>query len=283
MRTVDTVSELRVILASQREKRKRIALVPTMGNLHDGHMALVEAARHQGDFVVTSIFVNPMQFGANEDLDAYPRTLASDQEKLGEAGNDLVFAPTVKEIYPEGMDSHTQVVVPDLSENHCGASRPGHFTGVATVVSMLFNMVRPDLAVFGEKDFQQLSIIRKMVRDQFIPVHIVGVPTRRARDGLALSSRNSYLTPEQRAAAPTLYRTLQDTAEAIRQGSSDFPALEKAALETLEKTGLRPDYFHIVNSDTLKPAAAGDPQVTILGAVFLGKTRLIDNISLTRP
>jgi len=283
MRTVHTVSELRVILGAQREKRKRISLVPTMGNLHEGHIALVEAARHQGDFVVTSIFVNPMQFGANEDLDTYPRTLTSDQEKLGEAGNDLVFAPSVSEVYPEGMDTHTQVVVPDLSERHCGVSRPGHFTGVATVVSMLFNMVQPDVAVFGEKDFQQLAIIRKMVRDQFIPVHIVGVSTRRAPDGLALSSRNGYLTPEQRAAAPALYRTLQDTAEAVRQGNTDFPALEKAALEGLEKAGMRPDYFHIVNSDSLKPAAAGDPHITILGAVYLGKTRLIDNVSLARP
>lgn len=280
MRTVHTVSELRVILGAQRQKGKRIALVPTMGNLHEGHLALVESARNQGDYVVTSIFVNPMQFGANEDLDAYPRTLSRDQELLDGVGNDLVFAPNANEVYPEGTGAHTQVVVPDLSERHCGASRPGHFTGVATVVSMLFNMVQPDAAVFGEKDFQQLVVIRKMVRDQFIPVHIVGVPTRRAPDGLALSSRNGYLTADERILAPRLYKTLQATAEAIRQGNRDFRSLEDIAEKQLKKLGFRPDYFHIVDSETLKPAEAADTRIRILAAAFLGKTRLIDNISL---
>lgn len=280
MRTVHTVSELRVILGAQRQKGKRIALVPTMGNLHEGHLALVESARNQGDYVVTSIFVNPMQFGANEDLDAYPRTLSRDQELLEEVGNDLVFAPNANEVYPEGTRAHTQVIVPDLSERHCGASRPGHFTGVATVVSMLFNMVQPDAAVFGEKDFQQLAVIRKMVRDQFVPVHIVGVATRRAPDGLALSSRNGYLTAEERSVAPRLYKTLQATAEAIRQGNRDFRSLEDIAEKQLQKLGFRPDYFHIVNSETLEPADAGDTLIRILAAAYLGNTRLIDNISL---
>lgn len=281
MRTVNTVNELRTILRAQRQKEKRIALVPTMGNLHEGHITLVESALHHGDFVVTSIFVNPMQFGANEDLDAYPRTLADDQEKLRDAGNDLVFAPPVSEVYPQGMGEQTQVVVPRVTERHCGASRPGHFTGVATVVSMLFNMVQPDVALFGEKDFQQLAVIRKMVRDLFMPVEVIGVPTKRAADGLALSSRNGYLTDEERRIAPRLQKCLQATAEAIRQGNRDFEALESVALQQLAKAGFRNDYFHIVNSLTLEPASLEDRDITILAAAFLGKTRLIDNISIT--
>jgi len=232
--------------------------------------------------VVTSIFVNPMQFGANEDLDKYPRTLQEDQDKLAEAGNTLVFAPSVEEVYPEGMARQTKVLVPEVSEGHCGASRPGHFEGVATVVAMLFNMVQPDVAVFGEKDYQQLAVIKKMVRDLMIPVNVVGAPTVREEDGLAKSSRNGYLSEEERATAPIVFQTLNRVAEQLQQGRSDFQALEQEAQNVLADAGLRPDYFNIVSSQTLKPATDEDRELTLLVAAFLGTTRLIDNLSLSR-
>jgi pantoate--beta-alanine ligase len=253
-----------------------------MGNLHEGHISLVRKAAESADVVVTSIFVNPMQFGAHEDLDKYPRTLAEDQEKLAEAGNTLVFAPPVEEVYPEGLARQTKVVVPEVSEGHCGASRPGHFEGVATVVTMLFNMVQPDLAVFGEKDFQQLAVIRKLVRDLRIPVEIIGAPTVREDDGLAKSSRNGYLSETERRIAPRLYQIMRETADRIQQGRTDYPALEQEASAALAEAGFRPDYVNIVNSVTLKPAAPDDPEITLLVAAFLGTTRLIDNLSLTR-
>lgn len=282
MRTVHTVKELRAVIRSNRNQGKRIGLVPTMGNLHEGHLALVRRAREASDMVVTSIFVNPMQFGAGEDLDAYPRTLSDDQRKLQEEGNSLLFVPSVQEIYPEGLARQTQVLVPEVSEGHCGASRPGHFQGVATVVSMLFNMVQPDIAVFGEKDYQQLAVIRKMTRDLFIPVDIIGLPTMRESDGLAMSSRNSYLSSGERRIAPSLYRILSETGAALIAHSDDYAGLEASAREALEAEGFRPDYFNIVNSLTLKPAAPGDPQLTVLAAAFLGTTRLIDNLSIER-
>jgi len=282
MRTVHSLKELRTILRTYRQQEKTIALVPTMGNLHEGHIALVRKATEAADIVVTSIFVNPMQFGANEDLATYPRTLADDQSKLAEAGNTLIFAPTAEEIYPDGLASQTRVSVPSVSEGHCGASRPGHFEGVATVVTMLFNMVQPDTAVFGEKDFQQLAVIRKMVRDLMIPIEILGVATVREEDGLAKSSRNGYLSAEERALAPVIYQTLTKTAKQLEQGRSDYQALEQEARQALLEAGLRPDYFTIVNSHTLTPAAASDRELTLLAAAFLGTTRLIDNISLTR-
>ena len=282
MRTVHTIKELRAIVRSYRSQGKRVGLVPTMGNLHDGHLALVRRAREASDVVVTSIFVNPMQFGAGEDLEAYPRTLADDQRKLEAEGNTLLFAPTVDEVYPDGLALQTQVVVPEVSEGHCGASRPGHFEGVATVVTMLFNMVQPDIAVFGEKDYQQLAVIRKLVQDLFIPVDIIGVPTLREHDGLAMSSRNGYLTEQERALAPALHRILSETGNAIADGSDDFAGLEASARETLTADGFRPDYYNIVNSLTLKPALPGDRKITILAAAFLGTTRLIDNLSVER-
>ena len=282
MRTVHTLKELRAMLRSYRQQGKRIGLVPTMGNLHEGHISLVRKAREAADIVVTSIFVNPMQFGATEDLDTYPRTLIEDQERLEAAGSTLVFAPSNDEIYPEGLARHTRVVVPEVSEGHCGASRPGHFEGVATVVTMLFNIVHPDIAVFGEKDFQQLAVIRKLARDLMIPVEVIGAPTVREDDGLARSSRNGYLTEQQRAVAPVLYRTLQQTAEQIRQGRTDFHTLEADANKAMAEAGLRPDYFNIANSLTLKPASTDDTELTLLAAAFLGTTRLIDNLSITR-
>jgi pantoate--beta-alanine ligase len=253
-----------------------------MGNLHDGHISLVRKAREAADIVVTSIFVNPMQFGATEDLDTYPRTLIEDQERLEAAGSTLVFAPSNEEIYPEGLARHTRIIVPEVSEGHCGASRPGHFEGVATVVTMLFNMVQPDIAVFGEKDYQQLAVIRKLTQDLMIPVEVIGGPTVREEDGLAKSSRNGFLTEDERAIAPTLYQTLKNTAEQIHEGRTDFTVLSQEANDALSKAGLRPDYFNIANSLTLKPASADDTELTLLVAAFLGTTRLIDNLSITR-
>lgn len=280
MNTVKTVRELRAAVARARGEGKRIAFVPTMGNLHSGHAALVTKAAQRADFVVASIFVNPLQFGAGEDLDKYPRTLAADQEKLLEAGCHLLFAPTVEEMYPDGMAVQTRVSVPQLSEGLCGASRPGHFEGVATVVSKLFNMVQPDLAVFGEKDFQQLAVIRAMVRDLNMPIQIIGEPTVRAEDGLALSSRNGYLSAEQRASAPALYRTLSTMAEAIRRGQRDFAALIADGQAQLDAAGLRKDYLEVRHALTLRPAQADDRDLVVIAAAYLGNTRLIDNLYL---
>ncbi|WP_414157823.1 pantoate--beta-alanine ligase [Pseudomonas sp. BNK-15] len=278
MNTVKTVRELRAAIARARGEGKRIGFVPTMGNLHNGHAALVTTAAQRADFVVASIFVNPLQFGANEDLDKYPRTLAADQERLLQAGCNLLFAPTVEEMYPDGMAVQTRVSVPNLSEGLCGASRPGHFEGVATVVSKLFNMVQPDLAVFGEKDYQQLAVIRAMVRDLNMPIQIIGEPTVRAEDGLALSSRNGYLTAEQRATAPVVYRTLQQIGDAIRRGQRDFAALVADGQAQLTAAGLRPDYLQVRHALTLRPAMVDDRDLVILVAAYLGNTRLIDNL-----
>ncbi|MFK0313877.1 pantoate--beta-alanine ligase [Pseudomonas sp. NPDC090233] len=280
MNTVKTVLELRAAVARARSEGKRIAFVPTMGNLHSGHAALVTKAAQRADFVVASIFVNPLQFGANEDLDKYPRTLAADQERLLQAGCNLLFAPTVEEMYPGGMGVQTRVSVPNLSEGLCGASRPGHFEGVATVVSKLFNMVQPDLAVFGEKDYQQLAVIRAMVRDLNMPIQIIGEPTVRAEDGLALSSRNGYLTAEQRATAPVVYQTLKQMGAAIAQGRVDFSALVEDGKEVLKAAGLRPDYLEVRHAVSLRPATFGDRDLVILVAAYLGNTRLIDNLYL---
>ncbi len=280
MNTVKTVRELRAAVARARSEGKQIGLVPTMGNLHSGHAALVTTAAQQADFVVASIFVNPLQFGANEDLDTYPRTLAADQEKLLQAGCNLLFAPTVEEMYPHGMAGLTRVTAAQLSNELCGSRRPGHFDGVTTVVSKLFNMVQPDLAIFGQKDYQQLAVIRAMVHDLNIPVQIIGEPTVRAEDGLALSSRNGYLTEEQRHVAPALYRHLSEIVQAIKAGERDYPQLVSQHLQRIEAEGFRPDYLEIRHALTLLPAQASDRDIVILVAAFLGATRLIDNIHL---
>ncbi|TWI50872.1 pantothenate synthetase [Pseudomonas duriflava] len=279
MITVHTVHHLRLAVAQARRAGQRIGFVPTMGNLHAGHVALVDTARIHSDFVVASIFVNPLQFGPSEDLDKYPRTLAADQEKLDAAGCALLFAPTVEEMYPEGMANQTRVSVPGVSEGLCGASRPGHFEGVATVVNKLFNMVQPDVAVFGQKDYQQLAVIRKMVGDLNLPIEIIGQPTVRATDGLALSSRNGYLNTEQRASAPCLYSLLKRLAETIQQGRRDYPVLLEKAKHQLEADGLQVDYLEIRQQDTLLPATEKDRKLVLLLAVFMGTTRLIDNLS----
>ncbi|MBI6796620.1 pantoate--beta-alanine ligase [Pseudomonas syringae] len=282
MNTVKTVQDLRAAVARARSEGKRIALTPTMGNLHSGHAALVTKAAQRADFVVATIFVNPLQFGPNEDLATYPRTLAADQEKLLQAGCNLLFTPSVEEIYPHGMADQTLVSVPHLSQGLCGASRPGHFEGVATVVSKLFNMVQPDLAIFGEKDFQQLAVIRAMVRDLNMPIQIIGEPTVRADDGLALSSRNGYLNDDQRAAAPALYQAIRQIADAIKAGEQDFDALLASKKQQLEAAGFRIDYLEIRDATSLRATTADNRDLVILAAAFMGKTRLIDNLHLTR-
>ena len=279
MNTVKSVRELRAAVAQARAEGKQIAFVPTMGNLHAGHAALVEKAAQRADFVVASIFVNPLQFGPSEDLDKYPRTLLADQEKLVEAGCHLLFTPDVEEMYPHGMDGQTRVSVPGVSEGLCGASRPGHFEGVATVVSKLFNMVQPDLAIFGQKDFQQLAVIRTLVRDLNMPIQIIGEPTVRADDGLALSSRNGYLNTAQREVAPVLYRTLQEMATAIRAGERDYAKLVAVAQQQHSAAGFSPDYLEVREATSLRPATADDRRLVILLAAFIGSTRLIDNLA----
>jgi pantoate--beta-alanine ligase len=282
MNTVKTVRELRAAVARARSEGKRIGLVPTMGNLHSGHAALVLKAAQRTDFVVASIFVNPLQFGPNEDLATYPRTLPADQEALLQAGCHLLFTPSVDEMYPHGMEYQTRVSVPHLSEGLCGGSRPGHFEGVATVVSKLFNMVQPDLAVFGQKDFQQLAVIRALVRDLNMPIQIIGEPTVRAADGLALSSRNIYLTEEQRAAAPALYRAIKLIADGIQSGEHDVQRLRAEALKLIEAAHFRLDYLEVRNATTLLPTTATDHDLVIMAAAYQGTTRLIDNLHLTK-
>ncbi|MGA4322593.1 pantoate--beta-alanine ligase [Ectopseudomonas hydrolytica] len=278
MNTVKTLRELRAAVAQARAEGKQIGFVPTMGNLHAGHASLVQIAAQRADFVVASIFVNPLQFGAGEDLDKYPRTLAADQEKLLAAGCHLLFHPDVAEMYPHGMGDQTRVTVPGVSEGLCGASRPGHFEGVATVVTKLFNMVQPDLAVFGEKDYQQLAVIRALVQDLNMPIQIIGAPTQRAEDGLALSSRNGYLSAEQRAVAPALYRSLQSIAEALHHGAQDYARLIETAQTQQREAGFTPDYLEIRNALNLRPAQLDDRHLVVLTAAHLGSTRLIDNL-----
>ncbi|RMD70620.1 MAG: pantoate--beta-alanine ligase, partial [Gammaproteobacteria bacterium] len=241
MQTLHTIASLRQQTGGWREKGRQIAFVPTMGNLHRGHMALVERGRQIADRLVVSIFVNPLQFGPGEDYARYPRTLEQDALQLAEAGVDLLFAPSAEEMYPQGK-RHTQVVVPGLSDILCGASRPGHFQGVATVVAKLFNLVQPHVALFGEKDYQQLLIIRHMVRDLGMPVEVMSMPTVREADGLALSSRNSYLTPEERRTAPFLYRTLLALGHRLKKGERDYRDMEQEGEQALKEKGFRPEY-----------------------------------------
>jgi pantoate--beta-alanine ligase len=254
-----------------------VAFVPTMGNLHAGHLALVREAVHRADRVVVSIFVNPLQFGPNEDFGAYPRTLEADRVLLEEAGTHLLFAPTVASVYPRGQVGQTRVEVPGISDILCGASRPGHFVGVATVVCKLFNMVQPDLAVFGEKDFQQLLVIRLMTEDLSLPITIVGLATVREPDGLAMSSRNGYLTEEERSRAPALFQTLLRCGERLRVGMA-IPEVEGLAEEELVATGLVPDYVSVRRVLDLESAGPEDRDLVVLAAARLGRARLIDNL-----
>ncbi|EEU9357283.1 pantoate--beta-alanine ligase [Escherichia coli] len=277
MLIIETLPLLRQQIRRLRMEGKRVALVPTMGNLHDGHMKLVDEAKARADVVVVSIFVNPMQFDRPEDLARYPRTLQEDCEKLNKRKVDLVFAPSVKEIYPNGTETHTYVDVPGLSTMLEGTSRPGHFRGVSTIVSKLFNLVQPDIACFGEKDFQQLALIRKMVADMGFDIEIVGVPIMRAKDGLALSSRNGYLTAEQRKIAPGLYKVLSSIADKLQAGERDLDEIITIAGQELNEKGFRADDIQIRDADTLLEVSETSKRAVILVAAWLGDARLIDN------
>lgn len=280
MKIETTLNGVRAALRQARKAGKSVAFVPTMGNLHEGHITLVQSARQRADFVVASIFVNPTQFGANEDFDKYPRTLADDSARLADARCDLLFAPAATEMYGNGRDQLTHVHVADITNLLCGRSRPGHFDGVCTVVSKLFNIVQPDMAMFGEKDFQQLAVVKRMVADLAIPVEVIGIPTVRADDGLALSSRNGFLSPAERAQAPLIYATLCQLRDAILQGQRDFGSLADAAAVHLDKCGFATDYVDIRRQD-LADAGPDDRELVILVAARLGTTRLIDNLAFT--
>ncbi|EMH4030971.1 pantoate--beta-alanine ligase [Serratia marcescens] len=274
---IETLPMLRQQIRRWRQEGKRIALVPTMGNLHDGHMTLVDEARARADVVVVSIFVNPMQFDRPDDLARYPRTLQEDSEKLTRRGVDLVFAPAPAAVYPQGLDQQTYVDVPGISSILEGASRPGHFRGVSTIVSKLFNLVQPDLACFGEKDYQQLALIRKMVADMGYDIDIVGVPTVRAKDGLALSSRNGYLTAEERKIAPQLSKIMNALAQQLANGERHVEELLEQTAEQLRTAGFTPDELFIRDADSLQPLTVDSQRAVVLMAAWLGKARLIDN------
>jgi len=281
MKTVNNIPSLRAELKNARRQGKTIAFVPTMGNLHAGHIKLVDRAKLEADVVVVSIFVNPLQFGANEDLDNYPRTLAADQEKLFDAGTDLLFTPSVDDIYPEGMEPHAKLTVPIITNTLCGAARPGHFDGVTTVVNKLFNIVQPDVAVFGQKDFQQLAVIRKMVKDFCIPIEIIGESTARATDKLALSSRNGYLSKQERAIAPTVFHAIDNIKQAIANGERQYDQLIEDAKVKLTDAGFSIDYVEVRDAFSLMTPTPESSELVILVAAKLGTTRLIDNLTIS--
>jgi pantoate--beta-alanine ligase len=278
MLTATTIGSVRAHVARWRAAGDRVVFVPTMGNLHAGHVSLIEAARKHGKRFVASIFVNPMQFGPNEDFAHYPRTPSQDAKMLSDAGCDLMFMPEVGEIYPNGSANATRVEVPGISNILCGEFRPGHFEGVATVVAKLFNIVDPDVAIFGEKDYQQLTVIRRMVADLCLRVEIIGAPTVREADGLAMSSRNQYLDGGQRKLAPAIYRQLQQSVAALASGSREFAKIEGAGRAALDGAGFRTDYFSVRDALTLAPATPDTQRFVVMTASRLGKARLIDNI-----
>lgn len=280
MRTLASAKDVRKTISDWRLAGERIAFVPTMGDLHQGHLALVRHALTRAPHVVVSIFVNPTQFGPGEDFDAYPRTLESDQEKLQREGVELLFAPSVETLYPGGAEETTRIDVPQVSRGLCDDFRPGHFAGVATVVARLFNLVQPDVAVFGEKDYQQLAVIRRMVQDLCWPIDIDGVQTVREADGLAMSSRNRYLSAEERKLAPVLYQTLCEVAEQARAQQQSCRVLERQAMKKLEAAGFSPGYVDIRHAETLLLVETGELPARVLAAARLGKARLIDNIAL---
>ncbi|WP_448245337.1 pantoate--beta-alanine ligase [Thalassotalea agariperforans] len=280
MITVDSIEQLRSQINSWRQQGLTIGFVPTMGNLHAGHISLITEAKKHADKIVASIFVNPMQFGANEDIDNYPRTMADDKQKLMAEGTDLLFTPTPEIIYPKGLEKQSYVEVPNVSDGYCGESRPGHFRGVSTVVCKLFNLVQPDVACFGLKDYQQVQVIQTMVEDLSMPIKIIPVATVREASGLALSSRNNYLTAEEKAQAPILNKTLRWLAQTLTH-SSDYQDLIKQATGKINQAGLITDYINICHARTLNPATADDKQLVILAAAHCGKARLIDNLQVT--
>ena len=281
MDSVSTASELRRVIRDWRRQDNRMAFVPTMGNLHAGHLQLVQHARAIADRVVVSIFVNPTQFGPNEDYAAYPRTLDEDTRALADADADLLFVPAVEEIYPPDLAAAPYVEVPEIGDILCGEFRPGHFTGVATVVAKLFSLVQPDVAVFGEKDYQQLVVIRRMTRALCLPVAIEGVATVREASGLAMSSRNRYLGEAERATAAVLYRVLEEVRAAVEGGACDYAALEAAAMAQLAQAGFRPEYVSIRRTVDLTEPGSGDTRLRVLAAAWLGQARLIDNVSIS--
>ena len=281
MQVFHTVKGLRDKLRKHRNNNQTIGFVPTMGNLHEGHLALIKQAKEANDIVVCSIFVNALQFGLNEDWDKYPRTYESDCQKLDQIGCDYLFYPEDAEMYPNGLDTQSRVICPTMTDVLCGASRPGHFEGVTTVVSKLFNIVQPDEAIFGIKDYQQLAVIKRMTEDLCLPVKIIAAPIYREDDGLAMSSRNSYITEEERPKVKILKEVLELIAEQVKAGNFDFTKLELEAKKRIEFEGFRTDYVTISNSKTLQPAAVDDRQITILGAMYTESARLIDNISIS--
>jgi len=282
---VQRVQSLRAAVQAARNDKKTIGFVPTMGNLHEGHLELVRTAKRRAEFVVVSIFVNPTQFGKNEDLGNYPSTPEEDARRLAELGADLLFLPKHETMYPGSLDEQTVVYVPKIGDLYCGKDRPEHFYGVTTVVSRLFNMVQPDIAVFGNKDYQQIAIIRRMVEDLAYPIQVVGVDTVRNDDGLALSSRNGYLDAKQLKAAPNLQKRLSEMADVLKQkpaviSKSALKLLEDEAKDDLKRKGFKPQYITVCRQSDLKPAKKGDQELVILAAAQLGKARLIDNLEV---
>jgi pantoate--beta-alanine ligase len=281
MQVFHSVNGLRDILRKHRKTNQTIGFVPTMGNLHDGHLALIKQAKQSNDIVVCSIFVNALQFGLNEDWDKYPRTYESDCTRLDQIGCDYLFYPEDGEMYPNGLDTQSRVICPTMTDVLCGASRPGHFEGVTTVVSKLFNIVQPDEAIFGIKDYQQLAVIKRMTEDLCLPVKIISAPIHREPDGLAMSSRNIYITKQERPKVKVLKQVLELIAKQIKAGNLDFTKLELEAKKRIKAEGFKTDYVTISNSKTLQPAAVDDRQITILGAMYTASARLIDNISIS--
>ncbi|WNC72759.1 pantoate--beta-alanine ligase [Thalassotalea psychrophila] len=279
MNTVSDITELRQQISVWRRDGLKVAFVPTMGNLHAGHISLVEEAHKHADKIVASIFVNPMQFGANEDIGNYPRTMDDDKQKLIAAKTDLLFTPTPDIIYPKGLDKQTYVEVPNVSDGYCGESRPGHFRGVSTIVCKLFNLVQPDVACFGLKDYQQVQVVQTMVEDLSLPIEIIPVETMREETGLAMSSRNNYLTADEKNIAANLHKALSWLAKQLPI-SKDYNALTETAIKSINSSGMRTDYIHICHARTLNPATTDDKELVILAAAHCGKARLIDNIQV---
>jgi len=279
MQSVETISALRAQIKAWRDNKQVIAFVPTMGNLHQGHLSLVRKASELADRVVVSIFVNPLQFDDEADLSAYPRTVKADIQMLSSVDCDVIFTPTIDVMYPNGMEPHTNVIVPNMDDKLCGLKRQGHFDGVATVVTKLLNIVQADIALFGEKDYQQLLLIKRLVRDINLPVDIIGSATFREESGLAMSSRNQYLTEQQLEQASGLYQTLLSVKHRIDKGEQDFPALQQEAFNKLQELGFEAEYVDIRCADDLAQAKSGDKDLRILAAARIGKARLIDNIA----
>ncbi len=280
MKTFEDIKSLQTVITELKLQGKSTGFVPTMGHIHQGHLSLIEEAQKHVDIVICSIFVNPLQFGPDEDLDQYPRTLSQDKKLLEKMDVDYLFTPTPEMIYPQGAERHSFIEVPFLSKGFCSIDRPGHFRGVATIVNKLFNLVQPDISVFGNKDFQQLAVIKKMVKDFYIPVKIIGAKIKREKNGLAMSSRNYFLTEQEKNEACFLYEILKNTKKRILDGNRNYEQLEELALTELRQANFKPEYFSICTQEDLSPPTAEDTKLVILAASYYGKPRLIDNITL---